>query len=136
IKKQARQEKNLEAYLMRELAVLKHYQHDNLLQYIGASNVMARESGGVYVFIVTELTCGGDLLALLLSEGEVGWKFRVSLLTDAARALEFLHSRSLIHRDIKSPNMLIDSDRRCKIADFGMARQLGANMTVVGTGEC
>lgn len=67
--------------------------------------------------------------------GQVGWKLRVSILMDAARALEFLHSKSLIHRDIKSPNILLDSQCRCKIADFGMARQLGANMTVVGTGK-
>ena len=66
---------------------------------------------------------------------QVGWKLRVSILTDAARALEFLHGKSLIHRDIKSPNILLDSQHRCKIADFGMARQLGSNMTVVGTGE-
>ncbi|CAM9859833.1 unnamed protein product [Ectocarpus sp. 6 AP-2014] len=52
---------------------------------------------------------------------------------DAARALDFLHRKSLIHRDIKSPNILLDSRHRCKLADFGMARQLGANMTVVGT---
>lgn len=59
---------------------------------------------------------------------------RVSILADAARALEFLHRKSLIHRDIKSPNILLDSQHRCKIADFGMARQLGTDMTVVGTG--
>lgn len=58
----------------------------------------------------------------------------MTILADAARALEFLHRKSLIHRDIKSPNILLDSQHRCKIADFGMARQLGANMTVVGTG--
>eukprot|EP00903_Cladosiphon_okamuranus_P018790 g17286.t1 len=134
VKKQARREADLEAYLMRELAVLKHFQHENLLQYVGASNAASAEPGGTgHVFIVTELACGGDLLALLLSDGEVGWKLRVSILTDAARALEFLHSKSLIHRDIKSPNILLDSQHRCKIADFGMARQLGANMTVVGT---
>lgn len=46
VKKQARNEADLEAYLMRELAVLKHYQHENLLQYIGASNATASEPGG------------------------------------------------------------------------------------------
>lgn len=66
---------------------------------------------------------------------QVGWKLRVSILMDAARALDFLHRKSLIHRDIKSPNILLDSRHRCKLADFGMARQLGANMTVVGTGK-
>ncbi|CAM9267780.1 unnamed protein product, partial [Ectocarpus sp. 12 AP-2014] len=134
VKKQARREADLEAYLMRELAVLKHFQHENLLQYVGASNAASAEPGGTgHVFIVTELACGGDLLALLLSEKQVGWKLRVSVLMDAARALDFLHRKSLIHRDIKSPNILLDSRHRCKLADFGMARQLGANMTVVGT---
>ncbi|CAM9099951.1 unnamed protein product [Phaeothamnion confervicola] len=131
VKKQARAERDLEAYLLRELSVLKHYQHENLLQYIGASNVS--QAGQAAVFIVTELTEGGDLLGLLLSDQPLGWKLRVSILLDAARALEFLHSKSLIHRDIKSPNMLLDANFRCLIADFGMARQVGMNMTIVGT---
>ena len=46
VKKQARREADLEAYLMRELAVLKHFQHENLLQYVGASNAAAAEPGG------------------------------------------------------------------------------------------
>ena len=46
MKKQARREADLEAYLMRELAVLKHFQHENLLQYVGASNAASAEPGG------------------------------------------------------------------------------------------
>lgn len=46
MKKQARREADLEAYLMRELAVLKHFQHENLLQYVGASNAESVEPGG------------------------------------------------------------------------------------------
>lgn len=46
VKKQARREADLEAYLMRELAVLKHFQHENLLQYVGASNAASAEPGG------------------------------------------------------------------------------------------
>lgn len=46
MKKQARREADLEAYLMRELAVLKHFQHENLLQYVGASNAESLEPGG------------------------------------------------------------------------------------------
>lgn len=75
------------------------------------------------------------LFVTVTTRGKVGWKLRVSILTDAARALEFLHRKGLIHRDIKSPNILLDSQHRCKIADFGMARQIGTDMTVVGTGE-
>lgn len=46
MKKQARRDSDLEAYLMRELAVLKHFQHENLLQYVGASNAESVEPGG------------------------------------------------------------------------------------------
>lgn len=80
-------------------------------------------------------TLFAPLLITITTRGKVGWKLRVSILTDAARALEFLHRKGLIHRDIKSPNILLDSQHRCKIADFGMARQIGTDMTVVGTGE-
>lgn len=51
VKKQARNEADLEAYLMRELAVLKHYQHENLLQYVGASNATASEPGGTKLLL-------------------------------------------------------------------------------------
>jgi serine/threonine protein kinase len=135
VKKQKRAPADgLEAYLLRELAVLKHYEHTNLLSYIGASDVPgAGVNGASAIYIVTELAENGDLLGLLLGEHPLAWKLRVSILLDAARALEFLHSKMLIHRDIKSPNMLLDVQFVCKIADFGMARQVGANMTIVGT---
>jgi serine/threonine protein kinase len=135
VKKQKRAPADgLEAYLLRELAVLKHYEHTNLLSYIGASDVPGGGvNGASAIYIVTELAENGDLLGLLLGEHPLAWKLRVSILLDAARALEFLHSKMLIHRDIKSPNMLLDAQFVCKIADFGMARQVGANMTIVGT---
>ncbi len=141
-------EKNKEVYLLRELAVLKHFEHPNLLRYIGASKVEGEvvedvkeddeddddegESGS-YVYIVTELAVHGDLLVLLMSDAPLGWCLRCNILMDTARALEFLHNRSLIHRDVKSANMILCDGYTCKLADFGMARQLGSDMTVVGT---
>ncbi len=150
-------EKDKEVYLLRELAVLKHFEHPNLLRYIGASKVEAvsdnerRSKEGVkdeeaddgddeeecdigsYVYIVTELAVHGDLLALLMTDAPLGWCLRCNILMDTARALEFLHNRSLIHRDVKSANMILCNGYTCKLADFGMARQLGSDMTVVGT---
>jgi serine/threonine protein kinase len=111
VKKQKRAaEDNLEAYLMRELAVLKHFEHPNLLNYIGASKVPSHDGTKGDIYIVTELAECGDLLGLLLGDALLGWQLRTKILMDAALALEFLHSRSLIHRDIKSPNMLL-----CKV---------------------
>lgn len=58
---------------------------------------------------------GGDLLGLLTSQHELGWKFRLRIATDAASALKYLHRHNLIHRDIKSSNMLLDHNWVCKV---------------------
>lgn len=74
MKKQARNEADLEAYLMRELAVLKHFQHDNLLQYIGASNAAASEPGGErssfshFIFFVARFIIRSRVCACLRME--------------------------------------------------------------------
>jgi len=41
------------------------------------------------------------------------------------KAVSFLHERSVIHRDLKLENILLDNDNRIKIADFGCARVVG-----------
>lgn len=58
MKKQARREADLEAYLMRELAVLKHFQHENLLQYVGASNAASTEPGGELWMLLPQARLG------------------------------------------------------------------------------
>ncbi len=44
-----------------------------------------------------------------------------SVLSNAIDGVEYLHSKSIFHPDIKPENVLIDSDRRARICDFGMA---------------
>lgn len=94
----------LEAYILRELAVLKIASHENLVQYIGAYNEENYDEDGLSAsYIVTELCLGGDLLRLLLNkEEELSWKLRTKIAMQAAGAINFLHQKNLIHRDIKS----------------------------------
>jgi serine/threonine protein kinase len=50
------------------------------------------------------------------------WKGRVKIALDAAKGMLYLHSKDLLHCDLKSLNLLIDSSWTCKVADFGLSR--------------
>ena len=54
----------------------------------------------------------------------MSWKTRIQIAADIAEGMAFLHSRRppIIHRDLKSPNVLLDNENRAKIADFGLSR--------------
>ena len=55
------------------------------------------------------------------------WPTRLAIAMDVARGLSHMHNdhvQAIVHRDIKSANILLDSDFRAKIADFGLARML------------
>lgn len=88
--------------------------------------------------IITEFCAGGDLsqhLKLqngqLLSEDAV-WSFFIQ----ACLGLHALHSRSILHRDLKSMNLFLGSKKQLKIGDLGVAKVLGSHKyahTLVGT---
>jgi len=78
--------------------------------------------------IVTEYMASGSLRAAMNRQENSlnqGW-VRVVLALDAAKGMEYLHSKSIVHFDLKSGNLLLGwRDRRptCKVADFGLSKQ-------------
>ena len=76
--------------------------------------------------IVTELCHRGSLYHILHAKRDkpLPWSRRVRMTAEAAQAIQFLHSHRPIiaHLDLKSPNLLVDKDWRCKLCDFGLAR--------------
>lgn len=58
------------------------------------------------------------------ADADLGWQARVRLLLPVVEALQFAHGRLLLHRDIKPDNVLVDSDGRPKLIDFGVAALL------------
>ena len=105
IKRQTLLEKELDKYLEKEMAILKTVSHPNLLRFIGA----CRE--GKHVYIVTELLEANLEEVLDRKDVPLGWRLRVEIAHECASALAYLHERKLIHRDIKTANVVLDQVR-------------------------
>ena len=102
--------------LEREHSISSRLQHPGILQ------VLPPERVDDAVVLPMELAAGGDLRRLR----GAGYLEIVPVLLEVAEALEYAHARGVVHRDLKSGNVLFDSRGRVKLADFGVAALLPA----------
>lgn len=108
--------------LQREMNLLRDLQHVNIVQYLGSNS---EES---YLNIFLEYVPGGSVATMLSNYGA----FEESLIRNFVRqilhGLKYLHDRSIIHRDIKGANVLVDNKGGIKISDFGISKKLEARL--------
>ncbi|KMT16327.1 hypothetical protein BVRB_3g054750 [Beta vulgaris subsp. vulgaris] len=105
-----------------EIKVLGRIYHKNLVSLIGYC-----EEGTSNLALIYEYMSGGDLKALLSerSGDAVSWKTRLAIAFDTAQGLDYLHtgcSPSIIHRDVKPANILLNQNLQAKVADFGFSK--------------
>ncbi len=72
--------------------------------------------------IVMEYMSNGSLFSVLRSNKPLEWPQRFSIALDIAKGLAFLHHENILHRDIKSLNVLLDQHNRAKLTDFGLSK--------------
>ncbi|XP_051117002.1 cysteine-rich receptor-like protein kinase 42 isoform X2 [Andrographis paniculata] len=117
-----------------EVNLISGIEHKNLVKLLGCS-IEGPESLLVYEFVPNK-----SLDQYLFDRNKVNtmsWNERYNVIVGTAEGITFLHEgleSRIIHRDIKSSNVLLDENLDPKIADFGLARMLGADKTHLSTG--
>ncbi|MCQ2815690.1 MAG: protein kinase [archaeon] len=77
-----------------------------------------------YILIMMEHVAGGDLLSYIKKRGKLNEKTARMIFFQLIRALNFIHSMKIVHRDIKLDNILIDLNNNIKICDFGVGERI------------
>ncbi|XP_045193172.2 serine/threonine-protein kinase Pak-like isoform X3 [Mercenaria mercenaria] len=100
--------------LLQEINIMKKIRHDNVINALDVAYVEAVRK----VWLVMEYMRGSSLACLLrkmlLKESQIAYVSK-----ECVKALTYLHGQNIVHRDIKSNNVLIDIQGRVKITDFG-----------------
>jgi serine/threonine-protein kinase len=115
-------------------------QHPGVVEVFGSGECEVREGNARMhtAYIVMEYVDGSSLGDILHREKTLPIWRCVQIVRSAAQALEAAHSKGVLHRDIKTDNILISKDGEVKLADFGIAKasymtELTSMGTVVGT---
>ncbi|KDN53412.1 kinase-like protein [Tilletiaria anomala UBC 951] len=116
---------------IKELSLLRDLKHENIVRFIGVS--IPDDPRNVPCMIVSELCSNGDLFDYIRNVPAPSDSEIYRILLEIARGLEYLHLRkpAIIHRDVKSTNVLITRDRTAKINDFGLARVKNTTRSMV-----
>ncbi|KAH7661480.1 Dual-specificity kinase protein [Dioscorea alata] len=101
----------LRASFQQEVAVWHKLDHPNVTKFVGASMGTSELK-----ILEKNSTSNGQ------KRKKLSYKIVIQLALDPAQGLSYLHSRKIVHRDVKTENMLLDTQRTSKIADFGVAR--------------
>ncbi|KAG2595829.1 LEAF RUST 10 DISEASE-RESISTANCE LOCUS RECEPTOR-LIKE PROTEIN KINASE-like 1.2 isoform X3 [Panicum virgatum] len=115
-----------------EVDILSRLLHQNLVILYGCTSRSSRDLMLVYEYIPNG-TVADHLHGPRASERGLTWPIRMNVAIETAEALAYLHAVEIIHRDVKTNNILLDNSFHVKVADFGLSRLYPLEVTHVST---
>jgi serine/threonine protein kinase len=105
---------------LRELRLLRHLRHENI---VGLNMIFIPEPQDVFseMYLISELT-ETDLTSIMKSNQNLTDDHFQFFIYQVLRALKYIHSAQVIHRDLKPRNLLVNANCDLRVCDFGLAR--------------
>ena len=104
-----------------EIDLMKNLRHNSIVKIL---ETLETEN---YILIIMENISGGDLLSFVKKRTKLNEKTSRIIFKQLINSLKFIHSKGIIHRDIKLDNILIDLNNSIKLCDFGVGKNYKKN---------
>ncbi|EPQ56490.1 Pkinase-domain-containing protein, partial [Gloeophyllum trabeum ATCC 11539] len=99
----------------REIVIMKLIDHPNILRLYDVWETSNE------LYLILEYVEGGELFEYLCDKGKMSTSEALDYFQQVISAVDYCHRFNIAHRDLKPENLLLDKDKRIKVADFGMA---------------
>ena len=110
----------------REALAARRLEHPNITQILDFGEA------GQQLFMAMELLEGSDLKSIIESSAPLSLAYKLSIMTQVASGMAFVHAQGFVHRDLKPGNIHVKPDGQAKIMDFGLVRMGDSTMTSTG----